>query len=289
MKKILILLCSLFCVFSCTDDYVVGPIENFRGLGDEALSRRRVTPVNEIRSNEWYCIGTYAFEDKADWDNGYDFDVNDVVIEHWTNITYDKSNVVSRVRDAFFVKHVDGSTTDPDGFYVAYPANQKNKDVHLYCTDANFTVGEELLSGQDVFISSTNSAKIFDDIHKVTEGQGWLLDREIAGKAVYLNDVINLQVNELSWDPYIINYNFSKKLQIHVLELATKNGTKERDIRFDDQAWVMEHTGYYPLAVYLPNVSNWTPSIPGKAIYKTYPDYINWFKTGDDKYKEWYK
>ena len=258
-----------------------------------ALERKDYNSVTHSNSNvklhqeEYHTISTYAFEDQ--WPDGYDFDMNDVIVEHEQSQTFTKNNYVYSVTDKFRLVSKLEDASNHNAFYVQFPEGEEGDINNLKVT----------IDGQEVqgrWEAETNSVIVFTDQREaiITGKTEVMVTRDLSNK--------NFKVAELKYRPYLVaqavnddgTTNIGQgRTEIHIPgDPITSLGKKlalsgNIDINYYATQFV-SGDNEYPFALSLTNVANWVAPEPGVRIDITFPKYKDWRKANGYNYQDWF-
>lgn len=258
----------------------------------KAKTPRMQAPTAQFEE-DWHVVATYAFEDL--WPNHCDYDLNDVIVEHWQKLVYTNQNAVRAIYDVFKLTSTQEAATYHNAFYVQVPANQKNCDISKYVLtydNGEFAPGEPLALGKNECIEAdTRSIKVFEDQHD-------LFARDIEG--VYIKRTLsgnNVQKDDVEYNPFVISQasvnSGQNRTEIHlpcyeVTQYSQKLDEIEgHELNFFANRFVSER-GIYPFALALYGVKDWRASNPGVKVNDTFIYYDTWRKSNGKDYRDWY-
>lgn len=207
--------------------------------------------------------GTWAFEDI--WPGGGDYDLNDVIIEYTRLLTYNTSNMVTKIEETFVPVQPDKSA-DFDNFF-AYQVNNMGTPAF----------GSGILKED-----GTNSFVINESV-KSAKNKSFTITRTFAtplDKNVVLED----------FNPYIITkaYTTSNRIEVH---LPKKEMTDAADkTKMDaNNAYYVGEGGLYPFAIDIP-IKGFIPADEKQRIdlEGQYPNFKSWAESKGDKNTNWY-
>lgn len=240
-------------------------------------------------TEDWHCVATYAYEDI--WPSGGDFDLNDIIIEHWQQMTYTSKNYVRVVRDVFKLVSKKDAATYTDAFYVQVPANQKRTeaDFYSYIEDEGSFEEDELITNEgNCYEEETQSIVVFNSQHRMFElGLGGIMVvRAFSGTDVTKDAV--------AYNPYIISQADQNlgadRYEVHFPGYAITSLGKVLP-NTPDNYYAMQFVsegGEYPFAVSLQGVSGWRESDPAVRICDTFVHYDAWTQSKGAEYNDWY-
>lgn len=263
---------------------------------------------------------TYAYEDI--WPDGGDYDINDVVIEHYHKMTYTRNGgIVTKIEDEFIAVQPSNAATYRDAFAIQIPKNHEG-EMKLYKEDES---GRTELNINDYLEEDENGRKsviIFNNIMQEQYDKRILVrdlrnSSELKYDNTKLEEEIDKNSNELRnvLNPFIISqYDDNQRGQkgrteIHLPKHSPTSFANSADIGKGDDAYYTDKNGKYPFAISLP-----VPVVSGdesedrfivieenegKRISEVYPDFTKWVKAAkiEDKtereaqlqrYGDWY-
>lgn len=218
---------------------------------------------------------TYLFEDI--WPGGGDYDLNDVVVRHSREITYNQYNWVSEVREIFKIENTP-TTANVNAFAFVIPEEHKSSEL--------------ILPEGAVFEEETNSVFLTTSVSTLYGKTVTVIRKGFKGvsKADILNEFIN---------PYIVNqtnhpaWNEQGRIEIHLADDKRVKVTKKA-YTVDDStlsAYIDASGKYpYPYALSIPNTT-FVPCSAGVRIGSgngAYPYYNQWVESQGKNYTEWY-
>lgn len=220
---------------------------------------------------------TYLFEDK--WPNGGDYDLNDVVVRHSREVTYNQYNYVSEVKEIF---KVESTPTTGDDNAIAFVIPEEHKSSELILPDGAVYEDET----RSVFIT-TSARKLYGKTVTV-------IRRGFQG--VRKDDILKEFIN-----PYIVNqtghpaWNEQGRVEIHLANAGHNNEavvtSKARVVGNPTLSAYIDASGKYPYAIEIPNTT-FIPCDPGVTIGSgsgAYPNFNKWTESLGKSYTDWYK
>lgn len=210
-------------------------------------------------------LGTLAFEDI--WPTGGDYDMNDVVIEYERKVSFNTSNMVTKIEDTF--KPVHNGATYTNAFAYQIDKNQFGTVNNL----PNGTVVEKETSSIIVF---TNN--------KTEIGKAYTIAREFDGKSLRKESI-----NE--YNPYIIvNYAEGEKdrKEVHLPKQKATDWVDKSLIGDKDDAYYLKRDGSYPFAIDIP-IWGFKVVTESKHIDDEYPKFKSWAKSFGKSDTDWYE
>ena len=242
----------------------------------------------KLHQEQYHTIATYAFEDR--WPDGYDFDLNDVIVEHEQSQTYTVENKVYTVSDKFRLVSTLDAASNHNAFYVQFPEGEEG-DINNLKVTVN---GEEMPNRWE---AETNSVIVFTDQREAI----------ISGKTevVVTRDLsnANVEVASLTYRPYLIaevkyddeTHKISeKRKEIHLpgdpitplgIILDSSDELYSRNYYI---AKFISEGNYYPFAIGLAGVADWKAPEPGVRIDATFKYYEAWRNSNAFNHMDWY-
>lgn len=227
---------------------------------------------------DWHIVATYAYEDI--WPNGGDFDLNDIVIEHWQQKVFKSNNELISVNDRFDIVSPDNSASQHNGFFVNFAPGEQG---------LNLTIDDR---SDGIFEAETNSAIIFTDQHQqYAEGHTSItMKRDFTGTGRKVTDPLPI-------NPFLIA-NTDKNMgqgrsEIHlptrsITSLGMDAG-QEGDLDKNYYANRFISEGHrYPFAIALTSIGNWHPADNDICIDQIFLHYREWADTRAAVYRDWY-
>lgn len=217
---------------------------------------------------------TYLFEDI--WPDGGDYDLNDVIVEHTSAVTFNRNNLITSIEDTFSPVQPAGSATFKDAFGI-----QLQQDVKGNITLGNGSVEE----------STGNSFIIFDDARE-DAGQSFSMKREFTSlikKTSYSQSDMRTLFN-----PFIVvNYvpGADNRTEVHLPKGKATPLANPEQIGHSDDAYYINKDGLHPFALDLP-IHGFSPVTERTTIGSTsssYPLYNTWVDSKGTKNTDWYK
>lgn len=275
---------------------------------------------------EWHIVNSYAYEDI--WPVGGDFDLNDIVIEHWQKQFYNLENKLTKVYDVFQITSLEAAASFHDAFFVQIPEGQRGKNLKMYdlagrthSMDDFGRKGELLAEGDAAFESATNSLIVFNDQHAdlFDKGRiGVIVERDFTDLGV---DKSTLEFNPYvisRWDiarkgmtgyipedidgsteiaekyGYIFNLSTTNRMEIHLPGYpATQYGIVLPEKSNTEMGYYankfVSAGSKYPFAIALKSVAGWQYPDPGVKVNETFIHYDAWTKSAGEEWKDWYQ
>lgn len=216
---------------------------------------------------------TYLFEDI--WPSGGDYDLNDVVVRHSREITYNQLNYVSEVKE-FFTFEETPTTRYNDAFAFVIPEEHKSEEL--------------ILPAGAVFEKETNSVFVTTSARNLYGQTVTVVRKGFTG--VRKDDILNEFIN-----PYIVNqttgpgWNQNNRVEIHMADGdRAKVTSKALVVDHPFLSIFVDQSGKYPYAISIPNTT-FVPCDELKRIGSegNYPNFIEWTESKGNKYTDWYK
>lgn len=216
---------------------------------------------------------TYLFEDI--WPNGGDYDLNDVIVRHSREITYNQYNFVSEVKEIFKFEPTP-TTTYKDAFAFVIPESHMSSEL--------------ILPDGAVFEQETNSVFLTESAEKLYGKTVTVIRRGFMG--VSMKDIFNEFIN-----PYIVNqtghpaWNEQGRVEIH-LPNGSHTAVTSKALVVNDpllSAYV-DKSGKYPFAIEIPNIT-FIPCDERVRIGSVgnYQNFTKWTESLGKSYTDWYK
>jgi hypothetical protein len=212
---------------------------------------------------------TYAYEDV--WPTGYDYDLNDVIVEHKQEVTFDSYNYVSKVVDTFKAVQPAGSADYTDAFAIQIPQSLRGT---ITLPEGATDEGESII----LFRSA-----------KDVKDREFVVTRTFTGK-----QVSKVAIDADDYNPYVIA-NFkgeaSNRTEVHLPKHAATSKANADQIGSKDDAYFVDKAGVYPFALKLP-LGGSNPFIPVTeqvSIDKEYNYYKAWVESKMTGFGGWYQ
>ncbi len=209
---------------------------------------------------------TYAYEDI--WPTGGDYDLNDVIIEHKSTVTFNSKNYVKSIVDYFTpVQKIDAAVLE-NAFAIQYNQNQ---------------IGNISIPTESFNESSTNSIVLFKNAKNV-------INKSFAITRTF-NDNYLLKTNIDSYiNPFIIvNYKqgANNRTEVHLPKCAATSMANKDQIGKEDDAFYIDKSGNHPFSIDIP-IINFVPSTEKTSISIFYPNFDKWVTSSGTQYSNWY-
>lgn len=217
---------------------------------------------------------TYLFEDI--WPNGGDYDLNDVIVRHSREVTYNQYNYVSEVKETFKIEPTPTSWAK-DAIAFVIPEEHMSREI--------------ILPEGAVYEEETRSVFLTDAASKLYGKTVTVIRRGFQG--VRKDDILKEFLN-----PYIVNqtdhpaWNEQGRIEIHLANdkrnaVVTSKGYVETNPVLS--AYI-DKDGKYPYALEIPNIT-FVPCDPGVRIGSksgAYPNFTKWVESLGKSYTDWY-
>lgn len=226
-----------------------------------------VIPPSEITYTTETTKGTLAFEDV--WPSGGDYDMNDVVVEYESTITFNNRNKITKIVDTFTPIHDGADFTNAFGYVI-------NGDLGtINASQSNFYNLEE--SNQIILFPNAKEA--------VANKQKFTIVREFPtgiDKIQYKRD----------YNPFIVvNYKqgLKNRVEVHLPKHKPTLWVDNSLIGTKDDAYYINKVGSYPFAIDLP-IINFTSVTEGSRIgtANQYPNFAKWANSFGKEAIDWY-
>lgn len=224
---------------------------------------------DEVLTSE-RTIGTLAFEDV--WPTGGDYDLNDVIVEYESIVTFDQSNKIRRVEDIFRPVNKANSASCKDAF--GYVINGPVGTVNL--KESNFYKMEE-----------ENQIIVLPNVREVAEkNRSYRIVRDFS-------ESIDKRDYKRDYNPFIVvNYKdgTKKRVEVHLPKMCSTAWGNQTLTGTLDDAFYVNKRGGLPFAIDVPviglePVSECTRiGSPGE-----YPDFAAWAQSFGKKMTNWYQ
>jgi hypothetical protein len=212
---------------------------------------------------------TYAYEDI--WPTGGDYDMNDVVIQHRSEVEMDNKNNVYTVKDYFTPVQLPGSAQNHDAFAIQFGDQTGNSR-----TFPDGSLWEESTGSLILFPSANNAyGKTFT---VVRDFKGFITKQQLATDEQVLN-------------PYIIvKYQAGQddRIEVHLPKLSATARADQSLINSKDDAYYIDKDGQHPFAISVPGLQ-YIPANEMVSINQHYPMFTDWVTSGGTKNQDWWK
>lgn len=219
---------------------------------------------------------TYLFEDI--WPNGGDYDLNDVVVRHSREVTYNQYSYVNEVKETFKIEATP-TTSDKDAIAFIIPEEHMSSEL--------------ILPEGAVYEEETRSVFLTDQASKLYDKTVTVIRRGFQG--VRKDDILKEFLN-----PYIVNqtgrpaWNEQGRIEIHLANATHYNDvvvtSKAYEVSDPILAAYIDKNGRIPYAIEIPNTS-FVPCEPGVKIGSesgAYPNFTKWVESLGKSYTDWY-
>lgn len=213
--------------------------------------------------------GTLAFEDI--WPSGGDYDMNDVIIEYESAVTFNNSNKIKKIVDTFKPVNKANSATNQNAFgYII------NGEVGTINTASSVFYKKE----------ESNQIILFPNARDIAgQNKTFTVVREFNGtlnKSTYMRD----------YNPFIvINYRdgVKNRVEVHLPKYKPSSWANIALIGTVDDAYFVRKDGQFPFAIDLP-VVNLAPVTEKVSIGSAneYPKFTEWAKSFGKQNNDWY-
>jgi hypothetical protein len=212
---------------------------------------------------------TYAYEDI--WPTGGDYDMNDVVIQHRSEVEMDNQNNVYTVKDHFTPVQLKGSAQYHNAFAIQFGSQTGNSR-----TFPEGSIWEESTGSLILFASANNSAgKTFT---VVRDFKGFITKKQ-------------LNTDEKSLNPFIIvkyQPGESDRIEVHLPKMSATSRADQSLISSQDDAYYIDKDGQHPFAISVPGIA-YIPANEGVEIDNHYPMFTEWVNSNGTKNQDWWK
>ncbi len=210
---------------------------------------------------------TYAYEDI--WPTGGDYDLNDVIIEHKSEVTFTEDNYITKVVDTFTPVQPTGSATYVDAFAVQY----SQQGTISLPTDA---INEK----------ATGSIILFADARAV-KGKEFVVTRVFTDKTQLKDKSFITDLN-----PFIISKyeeGSQNRTEVHLPKHKATEYANSDQFGKEDDAYYINKDGEHPFAIMIPEASDrYTPVTETVSIEKEYPKFSKWVESNGKTDGDWY-
>lgn len=231
--------------------------------------------------------GLLAFEDN--WPDGGDYDMNDVVVQYVTDVTYNGYNQVTKIVDNFTLSWTGANYSN--GFAYEVPYDLSKATVQFMNTDGSKVSGN--------VITLTNDVKGTLGVPGVPAGQ---MPSSVVGASYMV--VITFDEPSINKDEIVPPYNpFIKvggsNLEVHLINKPTTADAtnvfdqSSMDISDGKTTFFISKEGY-PFSICLdarlyPDVMDIDLRHEGQHIDEVYPKFVDWVTTKDPSIQWWVK
>ena len=213
--------------------------------------------------------GTLAFEDI--WPSGGDYDMNDVIVEYESAVTFNNSNKIKKIVDTFRPVNKVNSASKQNAFgYVI------NGEVGTINSSSSVYYKKE----------ESNQIIVFPNARDIAgQNKTFTIVREFNGtldKSTYKRD----------YNPFIvINYRdgVKNRVEVHLPKYKPTTWANIALIGTLDDAYFVHKNGQFPFAIDLP-VVNLTPVTEKISIGSSneYPKFTDWAKSFGKQNTDWF-
>lgn len=213
--------------------------------------------------------GTLAFEDI--WPSGGDYDLNDIIVEYETAVTFDESNNIKKIVDTFKPVNKVGSASRLSAF--GYIINSQMGTINQ--SVSNFHTQEE-----------SNQIIVFPNTKAIAEqNKTFSVVREF-------NTPLNKVTYKKNYNPFIvIDYKDGAKnrTEVHLPKHAASSWANSVLNGTADDAYYVHKEGQFPFAIDLPviNLEQVTERMP-IGSENEYPKFTKWAESFGKENTDWY-
>lgn len=215
--------------------------------------------------------GTYVYEDL--WPTGGDYDMNDVIVEYGTEITFNNKNEIKKIVDIFTPVHNGAIFKNAFGYViknVSQLGNIKRDESDIAALEEN------------------NQLIVFEDAAQaVTQKKSYQVVREFTSNYPKKNRY------KKEYNPFIVvDYKTGKKGRIEV-HLPKEKATSWANLKLQNQkddAYYINKNGKYPFALQIEGVANFKPVTEGKTIGSNgeYSKFNSWVESNGQSNSDWF-
>jgi hypothetical protein len=212
---------------------------------------------------------TYAFEDV--WPTGGDYDMNDVVVQHRSEVEMDNQNNVYTVKDYFTPVQQWGAARFTNAFAVQLGSQTGN--THTFPTGS-------------IWEESRGSLILFTDAN-AARNKTFTVVRDFKG--FITKDQLKTSVEALN--PFIISQykaGDSERTEVHMPKLSATSRVDSSLTGSADDAYYVDKDGKHPFAISVPGLE-YIPANEGVMIDKHYPEFTDWVTSNGTNNKNWWK
>lgn len=224
---------------------------------------------NEILVTE-KTKGTLAFEDV--WPTGGDYDMNDVIVEYESIVTFNNKNQIKKIEDIFRPVNKVNSAFNANAF--GYVINSSLGVINL---------GESNLHK----VEETNQIIVLPNVKDVAgQNKSYRVVREFSSP-------VNKVTYKRDYNPFIvINYKDGAKnrTEVHLPKTRATSWANPTLTGTLDDAFYVDKDGGFPFAIDIP-VLNFEPVTEKEQIGGPgeYPKFTTWAESFGKKNTDWYK
>lgn len=241
-------------------------------------------PTKVAYTNEYK--GVLAFEDN--WPMKGDYDMNDVMVNYHSTISYNSLNEILYTVDEF--KLLWSGANYRNGFGYQMSVDKSNTQIEVLQADYQYNDIKLCATAPNATILLFNDARAATDEN--TRTPLFRIKTTFKVPVPCRNFVI------APYNPFVLIQN---KIELHlpnykpsnVFDNGTLFGTGD-DRSVPNQGIYYRSVGYYPFAINVADVDNLvlnSPKYEGVAhpISSTYPKFVDWVKNQGSTSKDWYK
>lgn len=215
-------------------------------------------------------VGTLAFEDV--WPSGGDYDMNDVVVEYESAVTFNQRNEITKIVDTFKPVNKKNSAVNSNafGYVIDGPVGEVN------AAESSFFKKEEA----NQFILFPNAKIIAEQggVFKVTREFKTPLDK------------LSYRRN---YNPFVVvNYKEGMRLrrEVHLPKMKPTSWANASLVGTGDDAYYVDKEGAFPFAIDIP-VIGLEIVTEGESIGQPeeYPYFAEWAQSYGKKHTDWYQ
>lgn len=218
--------------------------------------------------------GTLAFEDI--WPSGGDYDLNDVVVEYKTEITFNSKNQILKIVDTFRPVH-DGAT-----YKNAFGYQLPEETVNSAKVTLGTGIGRENGQNHPTYL-------IFENAKEAVAGQkSYTVTREFATPLDFYG--IDAATLVSLYNPFIVpNYREGdrNRVEVHLPKREATDFADKSLIGTKNEAYYLDRDGAYPFAIQIPIVGFQVVS-EKVSIDREYPNFRIWADSWGEKDTDWY-
>ncbi len=223
-----------------------------------------------------HTTGTLAFEDI--WPSGGDYDMNDVVVEYDTQVTFNQDNEIKKVVDVFKFVHDGASIISAFGYVI-------NSEVGTIDA-ANSDIVK--LEESNQIIVCVNAKAALGNTFKVTR-TGFTSDKQSLTRVYNPFIVLNYDVNATKGT--------EGRMEVHLPKYDATSWIDANLLLTGDDAWYIAKEGNFPFAVELFGYTGWTvvdekmeigSSVTESGNEPQYPLFRDWVNSNGNNNADWY-
>jgi hypothetical protein len=212
---------------------------------------------------------TYAYEDV--WPTGGDYDMNDVVVEHRSEVEMDNRNNVYTVKDYFTPVQRPGSAEYRNAFAIQF---------------GDQTGSSRTFPEGSIWEESTGSLILFTDAN-YAYGKTFTVVRDFKG---FLTKQ-QLITDEQTLNPYLIvkyEAGADNRIEVHLPKLPATKRADPSLISSGDDAYYIHKDGQHPFAICVPGL-DYNPAPEQVSINTHYPLFTEWVTSGGTQNQDWWQ